>query len=197
MDELQVSEKELGELYKIHRNLGGDTIDTRFLAIKDGESYWQVYGRGYIAVDQLGVESTVSEGFYALITKEAVKDLNQRIREKLEWLHTVDLFLNHPLDFTMKSLCIYSLKKFMQEVTYGVYLLKLNIVTYDKHKLEIKCNSLSEDMKVLLLEEIKNDNIDNVVELSNVLCLFKQAYLDILEGDENKYHKYIDIYDRF
>lgn len=61
----------------------------------------------------------------------------------------------------------------------------------------MKAIDLDQTMKIELLEYIKQDKMFEVVELSNGICLFKQAYLEITEGGENEYHGYVDIYDRF
>ncbi|MEC2463442.1 hypothetical protein P9X10_00825 [Bacillus cereus] len=197
MGELKDAELGLKELYEIQSNLEINTRDVRFLAIKDGESYWQVEGRGYVEVNRERVETTLSEGCYTFMVDESIKATNLNIRKKLERLYMIELFLNNDVDFVKKQFCLYNDLKFLRELTEGIWLLKEGVLDYDKLRLKMKSVDLDLTMKIEILELVKQDKMYEVVDLGNEICLFKQAYLEIVEGGENEYHGYIDIHDRF
>ena len=109
----------------------------------------------------------------------------------------VELLLRHDLDFVKKQVCMYDNIKVLRELSEGIWLMKEGGLDYDALQLKMKAIDLDQTMKIELLEYIKQDKMFEVVELSNGICLFKQAYLEITEGGENEYHGYVDIYDRF
>ncbi|PGF05048.1 hypothetical protein [Bacillus toyonensis] len=197
MDTLRDSELSFKELYEIQANLEINTRDVRFLAIKDGESYWQVEGRGFVTVDRARTETELSEGHYTFMVDESIKKENLHIRKKLQRLYMVELLLSHDLDFVKKQVCMYDNTKVLRDIAEGIWLMKEGGLNYDALQFKMKVVDLDQTMRIELLEYIKLDKMYEVVELSNVICLFKQAYLEITEGGENEYHGYINIYDRF